>query len=244
MVVAAGAILWGSAASAPPSVTNFPPWYATENARGDPAAADFEAHVPCAIDAVPEPACQRVKLGLVLYRDAATGEPSTYVMSIVRVGVSDEREVRQGEWQIETGMALDAEATVYRLGGAPDLLTEYWAVGEDLPAYPGWGSVAEGGRRCLWIHPQQGPSPAGLTVTPAPRRTTFRVRRLERRLNTRSRPVLRVQVLNPSVTSSLCAANAARTSPFSWAGTPTASSVRPSSAATSSNSSGEMRSRR
>jgi hypothetical protein len=132
VVVAAGAILWGSAASAPPSVTDFPPWYATENARGDPAAADFEAHVPCAIDAVPEPACQRVKLGLVLYRDAATGEPSTYVMSIVRVGVSDEREVRQGEWQIETGTALDAEATVYRLGGAPDLLTEYWAVGEDL----------------------------------------------------------------------------------------------------------------
>ena len=131
-VVAAGAILWGSAAGAPPPVTNFPPWYAAENAGGDPAVADFEAHVPCAIDPVPEPACQRVKLGLVLYRDAATGEPSTYVMSIVRVGVSDEREVRQGEWHIETGMALDAEATVFRLGGAPEHLRAYWAVGDDL----------------------------------------------------------------------------------------------------------------
>ena len=27
---------WGLAASAPPPVTDFPPWYATENARGDP----------------------------------------------------------------------------------------------------------------------------------------------------------------------------------------------------------------
>ena len=96
-VVAAGAILWGLATSQPPPVTAFPPWYATENARGDPAFADFEAHVPCTIDAVPDPACQRVKLGLVIYRNAVTGEPTTYVMSIVRVGVGDEREVHQGD---------------------------------------------------------------------------------------------------------------------------------------------------
>ena len=42
---------------------------------------------------------------------------------------------------------------------------------------------------------------------------------------------------DPSVTSLLCAAKAARTSSFSFWGTPTKSRVRPSSAATSSNSS-------
>lgn len=131
-VVAAGAILWSLTASRPQPVTAFPPWYATENARGDPAFADFEAHVPCTIDPVPDPACERVKLGLVLYRDAGTGEPATYVMSIVRVGVGDEREVHQGEWRIETGTALDSEDTVYRLDGAPDHLRAYWAVGDDL----------------------------------------------------------------------------------------------------------------
>ena len=47
----------------------------------------------------------------------------------------------------------------------------------------------------------------------------------------------------PSVTSPLCAANAARTSSFSGSGTLKKSSVRPSSAATSSNSAGEIFSR-
>ena len=47
-------------------------------------------------------------------------------------------------------------------------------------------------------------------------------------------------VRKPSVTSPLCAANAARTSPFSRSGTSKTSSVRPSSAATSSNSAGEI----
>src|SRR5262249_11211473 len=45
---------------------------------------------------------------------------------------------------------------------------------------------------------------------------------------------------DPSVTSPLCAANAARTSPFSLPGTLKKSSERPSSAATSSNWSGEI----
>jgi len=132
VIVAAGAVLWGFAARAPLPVAAYPPWYATENARGDPAAADFEAHVPCAIDPAPDATCQRVKLGLVLYRDAVTGEPSTYVMSIVRVGVSDEREVRQGRWRVETGMALDADAAVYRLTDAPSHVGAFWAVGDNL----------------------------------------------------------------------------------------------------------------
>lgn len=124
----------GIVACAPePAPTSFPPWYPLENEQGDPAFADFESHVPCAIDPEPEPDCQRVKLGVVLYRDAETEQPTTYLMSIVRVGVSDEREVHGGEWGIETGTPLDAEATVYRLdSGAPDHLRWFWALGDDL----------------------------------------------------------------------------------------------------------------
>jgi hypothetical protein len=110
----------GLVACAPePSPTGFPSWYPLENEQGDPAFADFESHVPCAIDPEPDPECQRVKLGIVLYRDDA-GKPTTYVMSIVRVGVSDDREVHEGEWGIETGTPLDEDATVYGLrSGAP-----------------------------------------------------------------------------------------------------------------------------
>lgn len=130
--VVAGGVLSGCAPAQPASVTDFPPWYPTENAQGDPASADFEAHVPCTIDPVPDPACQRVKLGLVLYRDSATDGPTTYVMSIIRVGVGDDREVHRGAWTIETGTALHPHDAVYRLGAAPDHLREFWAVGDDL----------------------------------------------------------------------------------------------------------------
>ncbi len=131
-VVAAGAILWSQAATAPPPIDAFPPWYPVENAQGDPPFADFEAHVPCAIDPVPDPACQRVKLGLVLYRDPATQEPTTYVMSIIRVGVGDDREVHLGTWRTEAGTALDPEASVYRLDGVPEHLAAFWAVSDGI----------------------------------------------------------------------------------------------------------------
>ena len=88
--------------------------------------------VPCTIDPVPDPECQRVKLGLVLYRDAVTEEPTMYMMSIIRVGVSDEREAHRGAWHAESGTVLRRDATVYRLDGVPGHLEAYWAVGEDL----------------------------------------------------------------------------------------------------------------
>ncbi|MEU1973445.1 hypothetical protein ABZ477_17455 [Microbacterium sp. NPDC019599] len=132
VVVGAGAILVGIAASQPQPVTEFPPWYPARNSEGDAASADFEAHVPCSLDPVPDPACQRIKLGLVLYRDPVTDEPTTYVMSIIRVGVGDEREVRQGDVGIGSGTALDADDVVYRLTGVPDHLRTFWAVGDDL----------------------------------------------------------------------------------------------------------------
>ena len=112
---------------------SFGPWYPLANQDGDPAVRDFEGHVPCAIDDPPAADCQRVKFGIVLYRDAASGEPTTYLMSIVRVGVGDERETHEGTWSEARGTGLDPDATVYRLdSGAPDHLRGYWPIGDDL----------------------------------------------------------------------------------------------------------------
>jgi NlpE N-terminal domain len=121
------------AGNAPARQTAFPPWYPATNESGDPAFVDFENHVPCTIDDQPADDCQRVKFGLVLYRDPETHAPSTYVMSRVRVGVSDDREVNEGTWSIGRGTALDSEATVYRLDtGAPDGLDVYWPIGDEI----------------------------------------------------------------------------------------------------------------
>jgi len=59
-----------------------------------------------------------VKFGLVLYRDPGSNAPTTYVMSRIRVGVSNDRQVNEGTWSIGQGMALDPDATVYRLDTA------------------------------------------------------------------------------------------------------------------------------
>ena len=121
------------AANEPARQTVFPPWYPAANDAGDPAFVDFENHVPCAIDESPAEDCQRVKFGLVLYRDPESNEPTTYVMSRIRVGVSNDRQVNEGTWSIEQGTALDPEATVYRLDtGAPEGLDAYWPIGDDI----------------------------------------------------------------------------------------------------------------
>ena len=126
-------IIWMITASAPAPQTAFPPWYPAANGSGDPAFADFENHVPCAIDDPPADGCQRVKFGIVLYRDAVTNEPTTYVMSRLRVGVSNDRDLNEGTWSITRGTALDPEATIYRLdSGAPEGLDAYWPIGDDI----------------------------------------------------------------------------------------------------------------
>ncbi len=143
LLVGAGAIALAAAAvvvvlvfatrGGPPQPQSFGPWYPLVNHDGDPAVADFENHVPCAIDDPPVADCQRVKFGIVLYRDSATGEPTTYLISIVRVGVSDTRETHEGTWSLGEGTGLDPEATIYRLDtGAPEHLRSYWPIGEDI----------------------------------------------------------------------------------------------------------------
>ncbi len=129
LVVAYGVL----AANQPARQTVFPPWYPAANDAGDPAFVDFENHVPCEIDDPPAEGCQRVKFGLVLYRDPESNEPTTYVMSRIRVGVSNDRQVNEGTWSIEHGTALDPEATVYRLDtGAPEGLDAYWPIGDEI----------------------------------------------------------------------------------------------------------------
>ena len=116
--------------SKPPEV--FGPWYPPQNSDGDAAAADFENHVPCALDPVPAGNCQRIKLGVVLYRNTA-GEPTTYLISIVRVGVGNDRETHEGTWTVGQGTGLDPEATVYRFdSSAPDHLRAFWPIGDDI----------------------------------------------------------------------------------------------------------------
>ncbi|KRE30478.1 copper resistance protein NlpE N-terminal domain-containing protein [Agromyces sp. Soil535] len=126
-------VAWVLAANAPARQMAFPPWYPATNDSGDPAFVDFENHVPCAVDDSPAEDCQRVKFSLVLYRDAESNEPTTYVMSRLRVGVSNDRQVNEGTWSIGQGTALDPEATVYQLDtGAPEGLDVYWPIGDDI----------------------------------------------------------------------------------------------------------------
>lgn len=117
----------------PETPQTFGPWYPLTNQSGDPAVADFENHVPCAIDDPAVSDCQRVKLGVVLYRDEATGAPSTYLISVVRVGVGNDRETHEGTWTVARGTGLDPQATVYQLDtGAPEHLRQYWPVGHNI----------------------------------------------------------------------------------------------------------------
>lgn len=102
-------------------------------ANGDGDPADFENHVPCEIDPAPFEGCDRVKFGVVLYRDADTDEPTTFLISIVRVGAGDDRETIEGTWRITEGTALDPQDLVYELDtAAPGHLRNYWPIGDNI----------------------------------------------------------------------------------------------------------------
>ena len=132
LATVAAAIALAGCSPEPTPMQTFGTWYPPTNDAGDEAFADFENHVPCSLDEPPNEACERIKLGIVLYRDAA-GEPTTYLISIIRVAVSDDRETIQGQWTIEEGTALDPDATVYELdAAAPEHLRHWWPIGEDI----------------------------------------------------------------------------------------------------------------
>jgi hypothetical protein len=116
------------------AATEFGPWYPMQNENGDPAVADFENHIPCVTTGnQPIKKCDRMKFGLVLYRDAKTKAPTTYIMSRVYVGVSSERSVNKGAWEVTKGNGLDAQAVDYKLdANAPEEFRNFWAIGDDI----------------------------------------------------------------------------------------------------------------
>ena len=126
VVVVAG--VWGYRASTtrPPGATVREPFFSTVSAAGDPLRGAFEYRVPCGD-------CFALKLSLILYHNADTKAPSTYLMSRVHVGKGDDRTVNEGRWSIERGIQGYPDAVVYRLDAtAPAEFKSFWAINENL----------------------------------------------------------------------------------------------------------------
>jgi hypothetical protein len=120
------ALVLACLAACSPAPTAIEPWYQATNAGGDPLFAVFESRIPCAD-------CQTIKFALVLYRDRASGAPSTYRLARVHVGKGDERTVSEGTWRMARGTKLDPQALVYQLdANAPVEFRAFWAIGRDL----------------------------------------------------------------------------------------------------------------
>ena len=102
------------------------PWYPETNSNGDPVLAVFESRVPCAD-------CERLKLSIVIYGNTQTNQPSSYLMSRVYVGKSDDRLTNSGNLLVTLGTSLDPTHTVYQLSsGAPPEFQWFWRVNDDL----------------------------------------------------------------------------------------------------------------
>ena len=107
---------------------------------GDPTLLGvFEGRVPCTD-------CERVKVRLTLFQDAATREPTTYVLELIHVGLGDERQTTEGPWTITHGTATDDEAIVYGLGGdATDGYRQFQVADENILLFRGGdGSLTVG----------------------------------------------------------------------------------------------------
>ncbi len=112
--------------SATEATATLSPWYPSVNENGDPVSVVYEGRVPC-------DDCQVLKIGLALYRDQDTNEPSTYELSRVHVGKGNDRTVNKGSWQITSGTSLDPQAVVYQLDeNAPREYRSFWVIGEDI----------------------------------------------------------------------------------------------------------------
>lgn len=110
------------------------PWYPSVNAHGDPVMAVYESRVPCLDErARATPGCEKVKVALILYRDAASGAPTTYLLGCVYVGDDSGRLETAGSWSMGAGTALDPAARVYELdANAPAEFRSYWVVSADI----------------------------------------------------------------------------------------------------------------
>lgn len=68
----------------------------------------FEGRFPC-------DGCERLKVGLALYRDPTTLGPTTYAMREIRVGHDEPPSDSGGTWRTSVGTYADPNATVYEL---------------------------------------------------------------------------------------------------------------------------------
>ncbi len=103
-----------------------PHWYPETNELGDPVSGVFESTIPCED-------CERLKFSIVIYENAQTHLLTTYLMSRIYVGKSDERITNAGSIIISTGTSLDSLRTIYRLtSGAPAEFQSFWKIDEHL----------------------------------------------------------------------------------------------------------------
>jgi NlpE N-terminal domain len=108
--------------------TRFDPPYPERNANGDPILAVYEGRTPCATED-----CEKLKIGLVLYRNQDTKAPTTYWLGLISGGKANVRTVTQGTWTISRGAQDYPEAVVYALDANTDPeLRYYWRVNEDI----------------------------------------------------------------------------------------------------------------
>ena len=108
--------------------TTFEPPFPERNAHGDPILASFVGRIPCTREG-----CDKLKVWLVLYHDAATHAPATYWLGVVPGPVGGERVVSTGSWTVRRGVAGYPEAQAYVLDehaeGHP---RHFWRVNDDI----------------------------------------------------------------------------------------------------------------
>jgi hypothetical protein len=86
----------------------------------------FEGRVPCGA------VCERIKVRLTLFRDAATNAPTEYVLERIYVGQGNDRHTTRGRWRTLDG-PKPFEGAAFRLDDAspPDFAT-YLPIGDVL----------------------------------------------------------------------------------------------------------------
>lgn len=98
----------------PPQQPSFGPRVAHRPLPGpDSLVGVFEGRTPCgsvATDFTGFPArnCEKIKWRLTLYRDSASGEPTTYLFEGTRT-------TREGRWRIQGGTGADRARVIYHL---------------------------------------------------------------------------------------------------------------------------------
>jgi hypothetical protein len=126
-MVVAVAVLTACIHTQPPQTTFDRP-YPERNSAGDPIFAVFVGRIPCAVEG-----CEMRKVELVLYGREGRQVPTTYWLGQVGVGLSNERDVREGTWSAGRGVPEYPQARVYTLDGNADpTLRHLWRVDDEV----------------------------------------------------------------------------------------------------------------